>query len=300
MSARDVLSKYACWMLLLYSASSISIAEEDPQRGDDGVARGYQKHGQAVLDAAASRLISALSAEERASLGRLTVNVIPSRDPLRVQIEQVSPESAQLVVSVGFLVLQDLLVDASAIAVVSGNEAALVDYSVDTARFALQANYPAKYRSAEVGRAKPFWQHIGWTQDRYVAFRDDPRAKKLISQATIQTHAWIIAYSIADRLNASRDSQGSASVAADLLDRAKFAPVPALGASVLFFATKHPDERQRGAWICGGRGVLSAAIQISERDLKAGRGARAETTEARMAEWQRVAQLLDEQGDCAG
>lgn len=300
MNIRYGLSKYAFCTLLLYSASLTSVAQEDSPRREDAVGREYQKRGQAVLEMAASRMISALSAEERAKLGRLTVDVIESRDPLRVQLERESPESSRFAVSVGFLILQDVLVDASAVAVVSGKEAELIDYSVETARFALQANYPPKYRNAEIARTKPFWQHIGWTEEQYAAFRRDPRAKKLISQAAIQTHAWIIAYSVADCLNASDDSDELLYAASDLMDRAQFAPVPALGAAVLFFATKYPDEQERATWICGVRGSLLAAIRINERHRNAALGPPAETIDARIALWRRTAALLDERGDCAG
>lgn len=292
-------SKYACCILLMWWTTALA-AEEEPQRDGDAFVRQYQTRGQAVLDATLPRLSSALTAEEREKLGRLTINVIPSRDPLRVQLEQDSPDANRLVLSVGFLILQDLLVDASAVAAVSGTEAALIDYAVEVARFALQANYPTKYRSPEIGQPKPFWQHIGWTQERYATYRDNPQAKKIISQATIQTHAWIAAYAIAERLKASEGRDVLLRFAGDLLVRARFAPVPALGASVLFFATKYPDEQQRGAWICGAREALSAAILIGERDRKTAIGVRAETIEARIKEWQRVAELLDQKGDCPG
>lgn len=296
----DPLRKYACSILLVCFAPSASTAQAEADRSADAFAREYQTHAKAVMDAAVPRLLDALSAEDRAKLGQLSVNIIASRDPLRVQIERDSPDTSRLTVSAGFLILEDLLVDASAVAAVSETEAALVDYSVETARFALQANYPAKYRNPEVGRPTPFWQHIGWTQERYATFRDNPQAKKIISQATIQTHAWIAAYAIAERLKASEGSDALLRFAGDLLVRARFAPVPALGASVLFFATRYPDEQQRGAWICGARGALSAAILIGERDRKGVSGARAETIDARIKEWQRVAELLDRRGDCAG
>lgn len=299
MSLLQLLSKYACCILLLCSASSVSTAQENSHGDRDAFAREYQTRGQAVIDAAVPRVISALSTEERGKFGRLTVNVIPSRDPLRVQLERDSPDSIRLAVSVGFLILQDLLVDASVVAVVSGTEDALVDYAVEIARFALQANYPAKYRNPEVGRPKPFWQQIGWTSEQYAAFRDNPQTKKLLSQATIQTQAWIVAYAIADRLHAAEGSDAVLRVASDLLVRARFAPVPALGASVLFFAIKYPDEQQRNAWICAARGVLSAATIIGERDREAASAARAASIEARIKEWQRVAEFLDHRGDCA-
>lgn len=292
-------SKYACCILLMWWTTALA-AQEEAQRDGDAFVRQYQTRGQAVLDAALPRLSRALTADEREKFGRLTVNVIPSRDPLRVQLEQDSPDTNRLVLSVGFLILQDMLVDASAVAAVSGTEGALIDYAVEVARFALQANYPTKYRSPEVGQPTPFWQHIGWTSERYATFRDSPQARKLISQATIQTHAWVVAYAIADRLNGPQGSDAVLRLASDLLVRAKFAPVPAPGASVLLFATKSPDEKQRDAWVCGARGVLTAAILIGERDQKVAGEARAATIGARIKEWQRVAQLLDQRGGCAG
>lgn len=300
MRVLNLLRKCVCGGLLMCFAPSASTAQAEADRSADAFAREYQTHAKAVMDAAVPRLLDALSAEERAKLGQFSAHIIASRDPLRVQLERDSPDSSRLTISAGFLILQDLLVDASAVAAVSGTEAALVDYSVETARFALQANYPAKYRNAEVGRPKPFWQHIGWTQERYANYRDNPQAKRIISQATIQTHAWIAAYAIAERLKASEGNDAVLRFAGDLLVRARFAPVPALGASVLFFATEYPDEQQRGAWICGARGALSAAILIGERDRKAATGFRAETIEARIKEWQRVAELLDQKGDCPG
>lgn len=298
MGALDLPSRCAFCMLLLFSAVGISAAEEDARGNGDAVARQYQTRGQEALDAVLPRLISALTVEERAQLGKLTVDVVPSRDPLRVQLERASPEAKRLVVSVGFLILQDLLVDASVVAVVSGTEPALVDYSVDVAKFALQANYPAKYRNPEVDRPKPFWHSIGWTSERYATFRDDPQTKKLISRATIQTYAWLVAYAISDGLNTSTNKEAILQVTSDLLVRARFAPVPALGASVLFFATKNPNEQHRNAWICDARGILAAAILIGERDRKTATAARAASIEPRLREWQRVADLLQHRGAC--
>ena len=292
-------SKYACGMLLLFAAAGVSAAEENARSSSEAVAYEYQTRGQEALDAVLPPLIGALTPEQRAELGTLTVDVVPSRDALRVQLERAAPDAHRLVVSVGFLILQDLLVDASVTAVVSGTEPALVDYSVEVAEFALQANYPAKYRNPKVDRPKPFWQSIGWTSERYATFRDNPQTKKLLSRATIQTHAWLVANAIADALNTSANKDAVLQVTSDLLVRARFAPVPALGASVLFSATKNPNEQQHNAWICDTRGILAAAIRIGERDLKTATAARAASIEPRIKEWQRVADLLQHKGACA-
>ena len=296
MNVLDTFGKCVRCVLLVCAVSSASAAAD--QSSADAIAREYQTRGQAAFDAAASRLLTALSPEERRQLGSLVVNVVPSRDPLRVQLEQNSPGSHRLVVSVGFLILQDLLVDASVVAVVSGTEPALIDYSVEIGKFALQANYPAKYRNSEVSQPKPFWQHLGWTPERYATFRNDPKTKELVSRATMQTHAWLVAYAIAEHLKASEGSDAVLRLADDLLVRARFAPVPALGASVLFSATKHPDAQQHATWICDGRSYLRAAILIGERDRKNANGARQANIEARMKEWQRVADILDQRGQC--
>lgn len=296
MNVLDTFGNCVRCVLLLWAVSSASAAAD--QSSPDAIAREYQTHGQAVFDVAASRLLTALSTDERRQLGTLVVNVVPSRDPLRVQLEQNSPDANRLVVSVGFLILQDLLVDASVVGVVSGTEPALIDYSVEIGKFALQANYPAKYRNSEISQPKPFWQNLGWTSERYATFRNDPKTKELVSRATMQTHAWLVAYAIAERLEASEGSDAVLGLADDLLVRARFAPVPALGPSVLFSATRHPDAQQHTTWICDGRSYLRSAIFIGERDRKAATGARQANIDARITEWQRVADVLDQKGQC--
>lgn len=63
MSLLQLLSRYACCILLLCSASSVSTAQENSHGDRDAFARDYQTRGQAVMEAAVPRVISALSAD---------------------------------------------------------------------------------------------------------------------------------------------------------------------------------------------------------------------------------------------
>lgn len=295
------LTKVSCWALLAFLCAPPELqAQQVPAADGDAFAREQQKRSQSVMDAVLPRLIAALPEAEPGELRKLVVEVVLSRDPTKIQLDRGLPDADRLVISAGFLALQDVLTEASVMAVVANQDAALVDYSVAMTKYALQANYPASYRNPSFKKPEPFWKAIGWTQERHASFREDPRSKELVSRAAVQSHAWLVAYAISERLSETENDRAKLlERAGDLLIKAHLSPVPALGPSVLFFGTKNPDERQSNAWICASRSALSAAISLGERDRKNANAVRASNIDKSVREWDRVAKILDQKGHCS-
>lgn len=86
---------------------------------------------------------------------------------------------------------------------------------------------------------------------------------------------------------------------ADLMVRAKFAPVPALGSSIFFYGVQHPKPDYKEKWLCSAKQVLGAAIAVAEADRKTADDARAARIDATVAEWKRVGQILSARGKCS-
>lgn len=86
---------------------------------------------------------------------------------------------------------------------------------------------------------------------------------------------------------------------ADLLLRARIAPVPAWPVAILFGAIRHPDENAPDPWTCGARDVLETAASATEnRDLATDDELSAEFREAALRRWRNVSQMLERRATC--
>lgn len=289
---------------MLISAAPTGCIPQVSSKTPEEFAREYPTRVQAAFDTiAVPRLLQALTKEEREELGALTVEVVQSLDPLRIGLEQKAANSSRLIVSVGYLIIQDILIDASVLSVLAAEDEALLAYAIDVTRLALPTN--TRPRSLP---PKPFWQVLGWNESRYESVREDLTYKELDAQVRVQTLAWIVAHAIAERLSGTQVQPGKPTATdgeagvlartADLLVSAGFAPVPALGSSVFYFGTQYPKEELTGAWLCSARQVLDAAINQGQRDYQSATSARRATLKAILAEWRRVAEMLTGRGRC--
>lgn len=288
----------ATCLILCCNAGAVNAAEPD-------FLRALQQATQTMYEkAVVPQLIEHMTPEERERLGTLSVTVIPSRDPLRVELEPLAAGTSRLVVSTGFILIQDMLIDASVLAVVTDHEAQLLEYAPEVTRFALKARYAEKNVPP-----RPFWTVMGWNEQRYGEFRKDPRYSVIRSRATIQTLAWTLARAAAERLVVPDRNLGKTGQiedteyqiqrkAADMLLRAGITPMPATGAAVLYYGIQYPTDDSQPKWLCATGGMTRAAMQaVSEREQKKA-PADPVAAKARLAEWGRGAEAIEQAGHC--
>ena len=248
-------------------------------------------------------LMQVLSSEEREKIGALVIEVIPSMDPLEIKLEPKQANSSRLVVSVGYLIIQDVLIDASVVAIVAGKEDRLVTYAIDAAKLAMQAERSGSSRSGPRRLPpRPFWEILGWSAQQHQSVRQNTRYKRLEARVRIETLAWIAAHALEKRLSESKVQARKPELrnedlarTADLLTKARFAPAPALGASIYYFGAQQPNEEAAAAWLCNARQVLLAAIAMGERETAITDRA---TLDATFVRWRRTAEILDRRGEC--
>lgn len=252
------------------------------------------------------RLLAALPAEERARLEPMRVAAPVSFDPARIGLELDDRKGSRLVVSTSFLRLHDALVEGSVIAsATTGHEQQLIDYSILLASFARDAARMDQQRNPE-----PFWQYIGWSAARYAAFSADLRFEVLRQRASLQSLAWLGASLLSEHLYDDvnfgaphLDSQPAAAAvrrrAADLLLRARLAPVPAWSVAILLHAIRNPGATAPNQWVCGARDVLdTAAAATADRDLSTETGSNAELQEIALARWRDASDILAQDAMC--
>lgn len=272
---------------------------------DDGV-RKDQRAAEIVFEREVMpKLLAALRPEERRRLAPVSATATVSFDPSRIALEHDECKGSRLVVSTSFLSLQDALVDGSVIAsATTGHEQQLVDYSVMVARFALGGD-----RIDQTQYPEPFWQYIGWTAGRYETFSSDPRFEALRQRAMLHSLAWLAASLLTERIDrdanaeTNLDSQQAATAVrqrtADLMLRARLAPVPAWSVAILFNAIRIPDENASNQWICGARDVLETAASATEnRELGTNGELSLEFRETVLRRWREVSQMLERGATC--
>lgn len=263
---------------------------------------------QALDSIVVPRLTQVLSSEERDTLGTLIVQVVPAMDPLKIKLEPKWANSSRLVVSVGYLIIQDVLIDASLLSMVAGEEERLVMYSIDVAKLAQTDGRDAPSPSSSRRLPpRPFWEVLGWSEQQYESVRQNSSYKRLDARVRVETLAWIVAYALEKRLDEAAVHRDKSKVAnkeerivkrtADLLTKARFAPVPALGVSIYYFGAEQPGDAAAATWVCNARDVLMAAIVNGERG--SGRASIDPTTDSGFVRWRQLAGMLDRKGRCS-
>lgn len=247
------------------------------------------------------KLLAALTPEQRRRLARVNAKATASLDSTRIALEHDERGRSTLMVSTGFLSLQDTLVDASVIASeTTGYEQQLIDYSVMIARLALGPRGELK------PHPEPFWQYIGWKAARYETFSSDPRFAALRERAMLQSLAWLAATLLTEHIYRELDAptnldseQAVRQRTTDLLLRAQFAPVPAWPVAILFNAIQHPDANASDEWICGARDVLETSASVTEkRDLGTDGELSVDRRDAVLRRWRDASQVLERSATC--
>lgn len=268
-------------------------------------AKEYETRIQQVADVVVvPRLMRALSSAERMTLGDFRVKIVRSKDSLRIGLEPKVTQANRLEISVGNMFVHDLLVDASVVWASMRRDDDAITYAIDVTEYALQARRPGTPRA----QPRPFWELLGWDQKKYESVQNDAENQKLFTRARVQTLAWIVARAISTQLSdegsrawiskSTEDEEILLARTADLMRRAKFSPVPALGASIFFYGVQHPNLQSREKWLCSAKQMLNAAASVAKADRERSNAARAERVDAAVAQWQRVGRILDVRGNC--
>ena len=262
-----------------------------------------QRAAKAVLERQViPQLLATMTPEERRELGPVSATVTASADPTEIELRYDERHGSRLTVSTSFLALQNALVDSSVIAsATTGHEQQVVDYSVMIARLALRET-----RTALEQYPEPFWRYMGWSVERHEFFSSDPRFEALRQRATMQSLAWLAASLFRERLSVPADGMDSQPAAqilrqstADLLLRARIAPVPAWEVAILLVAIRHPTLNVPSVWICGARDVLETAIIATEqRNLPATTSSTRASREPVLSRWRHASQMLQRSGMC--
>lgn len=294
----------ACGGLLLATLSTITHPLMGQPRPKEPL-QIYQEAAQAMLDVEVMpRLLNSMSASDRERLGSFRAEVILSRDPTRLQLERESARSSRLVITAGFLSVQDVLIDAWAVATASNHERDLIDYSIEITRFALRSGY-----DGNIAAPPPFWSQIGWPAPRYQQLRTDRQTQELRYTQTLQALAWIVANAMAERLTAESVDDAARGLqspkpqrarAGELLRQAHLPSVPAWPVVLFVNALQSPDEGAATHWICATRDAsadASAPHGINQPDpLSARERALRENT---LGAWRETTEMLSTYGKCA-
>lgn len=269
-------------------------------------ARDYRARVQQAADVViVPKLLQALSKEELKRLGIFRVDVAASRDSLGLRLDSLAGEETRLVVSIGHMFVHDILIEASVMWPMAGTDEQLLSYATEVTRFALSARDPA----STVREPELFWRVLGWSDKKYESLQTNPKYAQYLARSRMRTFAWIVARAIAIRLSnhapptlTTQSAEGEARVlasTAQLLMRAHFSPVPALGSSIFFYGVQHRGQDSR-AWRCSAKQVYDAAIVVTEQDLKSASEAFAATLATATRDWRATRDLLDRHGECTG
>lgn len=265
----------------------------------------YEMRIQQVADhVIVPRLVEALSSKERTRLGSFRVEVLASKDSLLLELRADTTQGNTLVVSVGTMFIHDLLVDASVLWALRERPENSISYALDVTRFALDR----KQGASSQPQPKPYWELLGWDHKEYESRTANPQYSGWLARSRVETLAWIVARAIvvcaasADeyRWRSSSTEQETRLVAqtADLLMRARFSGLPALGPTIFFYGLQHPSLESEVKWLCFTKLVLGTAISIAERDRARASPIWASRIGEVLARRKQVAEMLTQRGKC--
>jgi hypothetical protein len=210
-----------------------------------------------------------LLAEEllpRLERGRLTtrdvpafsVAVVPSRDPLRLDVQSRPDGTVDVVLSAGFVLFSDALVDAEVLGRLANQRPAVQRYFDDITTFAGLATRAG----AERNSPGPFYTRLGWKKTLYDVTYASPEYQQTRSEVFVQAITWVVAHAV---VAASRgEGHETDRIAAEWLARSGFAPLPNVGMTMLYFAAREPTETRAASWRCSTRRTLETGVEAVE------------------------------------
>jgi hypothetical protein len=239
--------------VLMFAAGGAHAAGGPPP----GALEAYRSAGQKLLhDEIAPRLRRA--APSAGAPPDVDVVVTASRDPLDLMVEMDGAGSRRLVVSAGFLLFLDSLIDAEVAARLLKREAALPAYRDDIVRYAGVATR-ARPDVPNPGR---FFRRLGLTKADYDALLASRAYQDSHSNNMVQSLAWIAAHRFTVGANTGRSAGASDAdrPAARWAWAAEFAPFPLPGPAMLYFAALDPSVSDAARLRCRAQQALNGSL----------------------------------------
>jgi hypothetical protein len=186
------------------------------------------------------------------------VVVTSSRDPLELTVEVDESGARRLIVSAGFMVFLESLIDAEVAARLLKREDALPSYRDEVVRYAGVAT------RTNPGMPNPgrFYRRLGVTKAEYEAFFATRAYQDSRSNNMVQSLAWIAAHRLMVGANTGPAHAAAAAdrAAAEWAWAAEFAPFPLPGAAMLYFAALDPAIGDAGRLRCRAQRALEASV----------------------------------------
>jgi hypothetical protein len=194
----------------------------------------------------------------RSDVPRFTVTVVPSRDPLRLDLETRPDGTVALAISAGFVLFSDALVDAEVLGRLANQRPEVQRYFDDIVAFAGIATRTG----AERNSPGPFYARLGWKKTLYDVTYASAEYQQTRSEVFIQAITWIVAHAV---VAATRgEGHETDRIAAEWLAQSGFAPLPNVGMTMLYFAARDPAETRPLAWRCRARVTLETGVEAVE------------------------------------
>lgn len=229
----------------------------EPEAPPDTALEVYRRDAAALL---AEELVPRLE-RGRAStrdVPAYTVAVVPSRDPLRLDVQSQPNGTVDVVISAGFVLFSDALVDAEVLGRLANQRPAVQRYFDDITTFAGVATRAG----AEKNSPGPFYTRLGWKKTLYDVTYASPEYQQTRSEVFVQAITWVVAHAV---VAASRgEGHETDRLAAEWLARSGFAPLPNVGMTMLYFAAREPTETRASVWRCSTRRTLETGVEAVE------------------------------------
>lgn len=194
----------------------------------------------------------------RSDVPRFVVAVVPSRDPLRLDLETRQDGTVAVSISAGFVLFADAMADAEVLGRLANQRPEVQRYFDDIVAFAGVATR----NGAERNSPGPFYARLGWKKTLYDVTYASAESQQTRSEVFIQAITWIVAHAVV----AATQSEGHESdrIAAEWLAQSGFAPLPNVGMTMLYFAARDPAETRPAAWRCRARVTLETGVEAVE------------------------------------
>jgi hypothetical protein len=238
--------------------SSTAYAADDAARSPLAI---YRAAGQTMLH---DEIVPQLRrvAPTTGSPREIDVAVTASRDPLEMTVEKDAAGVQRLIVSAGFLVFLDTLVDAEVAARLLKREDALPAYRDDVVRYAGVAT------RTRPGVPNPgrFFRRLGLSKAEYDRVFVSRVYQDSRSNNMVQSLAWIAAHRLTVGANAGEIGQARAAdrPAARWTWAAEFAPFPLPGAALLYFAALDPGAQDLNRLRCRAQEALQVSVEETQ------------------------------------
>lgn len=194
----------------------------------------------------------------RSDVPPFSVNVIPSRDPLRLDVQRRSDGTVDVTLSAAFVLFSDALVDAEVLGRLTTQRPLVTRYFDDIVTFAGVATR----REAEKSSPGPFYTRLGWKKSLYDVTYASAEYQEPRSEVFVQAITWVVAHAVVAGVGG--DGREADRIAAEWIAQSGFAPLPNVGISMLYFAARNPTQTRPAEWRCQTRSMLETSVEAVE------------------------------------